>query len=470
MMTHYSLKHVIYLLLFLPFTACASLDVRQTVEQSGTASVDELSTSCQQSCTFTFDDGGAYRGQLSEGQPNGHGKVVWENGTYYEGDFLNGKMHGAGNFVSENGDHYVGSFSEDQLEGTGIFSFANGSQYSGEFKGSEFNGNGILIRFNGDKYVGSFQGNQFHGQGMLSFTDPQGRKQVLAGAWHQGQYDANQEITGREESAEDLSAEVVLFYQYQMLTSMMDKISPSRPGVTDLYLVSFGGDGSQDVFMKEVFYAKSLFEDQYGMKNRTVELINNANVVHENPIASVINLKVALQIIAQQMDVEEDILFLYLTSHGSRNHTISVRLGGVPLASLPAETLAEILEESGIKWKVIAISACYSGGFIDHLKDDTSMIITSARSDRSSFGCSDDAEMTYFGRAFLQHALDRSTSFSDAFVKAKEIVSAWEEKDHFTPSEPQIYTGSLIEKKLESWRRTLDQQVAVGISYDAPLP
>ncbi len=466
MMNHASRKSVFYLLIFLPFAACASLDVRQTNEQVSGASLSKTASSCEQSCAFTFSDGGAYQGQLLGGQPNGHGKVIWENGTYYEGNFLNGKMHGAGNFVSENGDHYVGSFSEDQLQGTGIFSFANGSQYSGEFKESEFNGNGILIRFNGDKYVGGFKSNQFHGEGMLSFVNSQGQEQVLTGSWDQGQYDENQKKK-TQESDNDLSAEVVLFYQYQMLTTMMDQISPSRPGITDLYLISFGGDGSQDVFMKEVFYAKSVFEDRYGMKNRTVELINNANIVHENPIASVINLRVALEIIAQQMDVEEDILFLYLTSHGSRDHSISVRLGGVPLANLPAETLAEILEASGIKWKVIAISACYSGGFIDYLKDDTSMIITSARADRSSFGCSDDAEMTYFGRAFLQHALDQSSSFSEAFVKAKEIVSGWEEAQQFTPSEPQIYTGALIEKKLKSWRRTLDQQVAGSIRYDA---
>ncbi len=458
-----SLKSAFYLLLLIPFSACAFLDSRQTTE-----SAPESASSCDQNCAFTFSDGGAYRGQLSEGQPNGHGRVLWANGTYYDGDFLNGKMHGSGNFVSANGDHYVGSFSEDQLEGLGIFSFSNGTRYSGEFIKSEFNGNGILIRFNGDKYVGGFKDNQFHGKGMLYFTDPQGRHQVLGGAWNQGQYDENQEERGDESASGPLSAEVVLFYQYKMLTDMMEHIEASRPGITDLYLVSFGGDGSQDVFMKEVFYLKSLFEKQYGMENRTIELINNASIVHKNPIASMINLKVALEIIAQQMDVKEDILFLYLTSHGSRDHRLSVRLGGVPLGNLSAETLAEILKESGIQWKVIVISACYSGGFIEHLKDDSSMIITSARADRSSFGCSDDAELTYFGRAFLQHALDQSTSFADAFVLAKEIVSGWEEKDHFTPSEPQIYTGPLIEKKLKSWRQTLDQQVAVGITYNTP--
>lgn len=462
----YSLKILFYLFVFFPFTACASLDFKASDPQDSKWSVSESVADCNPGCAFTFSDGGAYQGQLSEGQPNGHGKVVWENGTYYEGSFLNGLMHGSGNFVSANGDHYVGSFSEDQLEATGIFPFSNGTRYSGEFKKSEFNGNGILIRFNGDKYVGGFKDNQFHGKGTLYFTDPQGQEQVLTGDWNKGRFDKSRVERKDENTGSRLSAEVVLFYQYQMLTDMLEHIEVSRPGITDLYLVSFGGDASQDVFMKEALYAKSVFESQYGLENRTLELINNADIVHKNPIASVINLRVALGIVAEQMDVKEDILFLYLTSHGSRDHSLSVRLGGLPLGNLSAETLAEVLKESGIQWKVIVISACYSGGFIEHLKDDTNMIITSARADRSSFGCSDDAELTYFGRAFLQQSLDQSTSFSDAFIKAKEIVSGWEERDDFTPSEPQIYIGTLIEKKLKSWRRTLDQQVAGDIRHD----
>ncbi len=446
------------LLLFVP--ACATSNLPKTAKN-----VDEPRISpCKEICKNMLPEGSRYLGEFQDGLPSGKGQLVWENGSHYEGEFLAGKLHGEGILLAKNGDRYTGDFIEDKLEGQGIFSFINGSRYTGSFKGNEFYGHGILTKANGDEYVGEFRNNHFHGKGILYFKDDQGQKRLLAGSWNQGRYDLKQEGINEAEHDEHLSAEVVLFYQYQMLSQVVEQIAPSRPEITDLYFLSFGGDGRQDVFMKEALYTKTLFDTQYGLKNRSLLLANHPKVVHDIPIASVMNLKVALEIFAQQMDVEEDILFLYLTSHGSQDHTLSVRLGDVPLADLPAETLAKMLKDSKIKWKVIAISACYSGGFIEHLKDDYSMIITSARSDRSSFGCGDDSEMTYFGRAFFEHALDRSTSFADAFLKAKDIVTAWEDRDHFEHSEPQIYRSELIEAKLKEWRMTLDQRVAADIS------
>jgi Peptidase C13 family len=44
-----------------------------------------------------------------------------------------------------------------------------------------------------------------------------------------------------------------------------------------------------------------------------------------------------------------------------------------------------LLKKSGIRWKVVVISACYGGGFIDPVKDDTTLVITATRHDRRSF-------------------------------------------------------------------------------------
>ena len=40
--------------------------------------------------------GWKYTGQFKNGQPNGHGKMIFENGRSYEGAFLDGKFHGKG--------------------------------------------------------------------------------------------------------------------------------------------------------------------------------------------------------------------------------------------------------------------------------------------------------------------------------------------------------------------------------------
>ena len=91
--------------------------------------------------------------------------------------------------------------------------------------------------------------------------------------------------------------------------------------------------------------------------------------------------------------------------------------------------------------------------FIESLKDDTTMIITASRKDRTSFGCSDDAEFTYFGNAFFLHALEETNSFTEAFPIAAS--TAWEEDENYEHSEPQFFSTPLIEDKLAQWRATL---------------
>ncbi|MCP6769399.1 hypothetical protein NL529_31585, partial [Klebsiella pneumoniae] len=70
-------------------------------------------------------------------------------------------------------------------------------------------------------------------------------------------------------------------------------------------------------------------------------------------------------------------------------------------------------------------------------------------------GCGADSDITYFGKAFLTEALNRTTSIPDAFAQAKKSVDAWETADHEEHSEPQIASTRSIEAKLEAWRRTL---------------
>ena len=112
-----------------------------------------------------------------------------------------------------------------------------------------------------------------------------------------------------------------------------------------------------------------------------------------------------------------------------------------------------MLRRSGIRWKVVVVSACYSGGFIDSLRDDNTLVITAARHDRSSFGCTDNAELTYFGRAFFKEALPKSRTFREAFTRADELVAEWERKDQ--PKEPrslpQLRSAAPIEAQLGRW-------------------
>ncbi len=252
-----------------------------------------------------------------------------------------------------------------------------------------------------------------------------------------------------------LIAEEVFSQQRALLDDALARVAPSQVGRPNLYFVAFAPDGDQDVFLKEIRYATKLFETRFGAARRTLMFSNNRGTLDELPMATATNLEQALKAIGRRMNLDDDILFLFLTSHGSEDAELSVQLEDLSFRPLSADGLAAMFKASGIRWKVIVVSACYSGSFIDALKDDHTLIITAARADRTSFGCADDADFTYFGRAYFQRALAHTSSFTEAFAKAQALVAEWETRDHETHSEPQIASSPLIEAKLARWREAL---------------
>lgn len=143
-----------------------------------------------------------------------------------------------------------------------------------------------------------------------------------------------------------------------------------------------------------------------------------------------------------------------ISSHGSEDPSIAVENSDLPLNDVSDEDLADALRESGIRWRVIIISACYAGGFIEALRDPQTIVITAAAADRTSFGCSNDRDLTYFGEAFYRDALPEAKSLREAFETAKAAIAARERAEHITPSNPQAYFGAKIEAKLAAMRHS----------------
>ena len=259
-------------------------------------------------------------------------------------------------------------------------------------------------------------------------------------------------------------AEPARNFSQRLLDQALAALTPREPDKINLYLLAVAGDGSQEVFRREVEFVRTQFAERFGVKGRAITLVNSRNTVGAQPTATRDNLRDALRGIAARMDTQQDILFLFMTSHGSTDHRFLLAEPKGRPRGLQARALGELLRESGIRWKVIVVSACYSGGFIEHLKDDTTLIITAARHDRSSFGCSDENEFTYFGRAFFKEALPRAQSFEDAFAKAGALVREWEEEDYASApagakrktmgtyySHPQLHGTSAITQHLQQW-------------------
>lgn len=267
------------------------------------------------------------------------------------------------------------------------------------------------------------------------------------------------------------SPEQVMYAQSGLLDKQTARLKPRTPGKVNLYAIVFAGDGSENVFRNEAEYFDKLFSQRLGADGHVIVLENNPASLTMRPLATWSNLEDALDAVAAKMDLQQDILLVYFTTHGSEDHTLLVDMDPLPLDQIGANDLPGILAEHPFKYKVVVVNACYSGGFIPPLKNADTLVITAARADRSSFGCGEQSELTWFGHAFLVNALNRTDDFRQAFQLARSQVAAWEKRDRYEPSEPQISTGTGITTQLAKWRKGITPGKAVPfVVVPAPAP
>ncbi|OOG42051.1 C13 family peptidase [Rhodanobacter sp. C05] len=262
--------------------------------------------------------------------------------------------------------------------------------------------------------------------------------------------------------------EQVFYAQPQMVHEALSKLTPRVAGKPNLYVVTFAGDGGEDVFRNEAEYTAQLFAGRFGATAHTLVLENNPGTLATHPLASWSNLESTLDGLTKVMQPDQDILMLYVTSHGDEDHNLLVDMDPLPLDQIGAPDLASILAKHPFKWKVLVINSCYSGGFVPSLHNPGTLILTAARTDRSSFGCGSDSDATYFGKAWLIDALNRTPDFIEAFKQASSEISQWEQKDKLTASEPQIDIGSGIADQLAQWRKGFTPGPAVAFKPAVP--
>jgi hypothetical protein len=249
----------------------------------------------------------------------------------------------------------------------------------------------------------------------------------------------------QDDDADD--AEALFYDQPARIAAAVARVTPTEPGKAAAYFVGFAGDGDQGIFRREAQFASEVFGARFGSLDRTVLLINDVDDRDSYPLASVTGLSQTLKSLAARMSPQSDVLVLFLTSHGSEDG-LEVENGSLPLAQLAPTDLREALDKSGIRWRIVVVSACYAGVFVDALKNDTTAVVTAADAEHSSFGCESDRELTWFGEAFLKDALPGSASLEEAFHKAVGLIAKREDTEHETHSNPQLYIGPLIRKKL----------------------
>lgn len=255
----------------------------------------------------------------------------------------------------------------------------------------------------------------------------------------------------------------------RLLDEAVQALVPSRPGVPDLYVLGFGGDSTEDVFRNEVVHLDTLMTERFGARGRVLTLVNHSDslIRTPRPLANLESLRTALRGVAAKMG-DEDVLLLFMTMHGTPEHRLVALMPPAFVDMIDPRELREALDDAGIRHRVLAISACYSGGFVPALQSPRSVVITAAHRNRPSFGCGPDSDATFFGRAWLIDALNETTDFLMAFEIAKRSIAAREKAEGFRASKPQIAIGKEILSVLQAWQAQLQPKPKVPYAFNAP--
>jgi len=228
-----------------------------------------------------------------------------------------------------------------------------------------------------------------------------------------------------------------------LVLTVVPSISPMHAAedAPRVSVVSFGLFGDQGVFRNEASGAAQVVAGRFGSGPVNVQYNSK-----KGGGATIEALAMSLQVAANGMDAENDVLFLILTSHGSRAG-LAVKAGRLTQTLTPSN-LADMLARTSVRHKVVVISACYSGVFIPRLANPDVLVITAADADHPSFGCQDKAKWTYFGDAFFNVALRQAKSLKDAFGVARALVLKRELREHFEPSNPRMAGGANVQPLL----------------------
>jgi Peptidase C13 family len=233
--------------------------------------------------------------------------------------------------------------------------------------------------------------------------------------------------------------------QAALLKAEVARLAPRADGV-NVYALGIAGWAEQDVFIKELDGGLDAIARVLPIKDRTIKLINNRATLNTVPLADPQSFSAAVHALGGAMNKNEDVLVLFMTSHGEKTG-FALQTPGRTLELTPQQ-VATALDGEGIKNRVVIVSACFAGIFVPPLANDNTIVLTAADATHTSFGCAPERDWTYFGDAFFRQSLHPGADFAQAFDHARVLIAGWETMDHDPPSNPQGYFGQALVDRL----------------------
>jgi hypothetical protein len=241
--------------------------------------------------------------------------------------------------------------------------------------------------------------------------------------------------------------------EHRRIDAALTTLKPQRSGIVDAYVVVVALDGDP-VFSREAREAGRVLASRFDAAGRTIVLANDEGNSRADAPGSPETLALALARVAEVMDRNEDVLVLYSTSHGQPNNGLVYKdmQRGAGIIS-PAE-LSDMLRSLGIKNRLLILQACFSGQFVPALRDPSTIVVTAAAADRSSFGCQAGNDWTFFGDALINHAFRQPLPLDVQLQRATALIGAAEDRNQLEPSHPQVSEGAETPK----WLSALEQR------------
>ena len=236
-----------------------------------------------------------------------------------------------------------------------------------------------------------------------------------------------------------LSAPLVAFFL--TLSPMFAAEHAAAEDLRKVTVVSFGLFGHQGVFWREATSAAQIVANRFGGDPVVVKF--NSKTGGD---ATVKTLAATLQAEAKKINGESDVLFLILTSHGSRDG-LAVSAGRL-VETLTPSNLAEMLHRTGVQHKAVSFQlAILASSFLASPMSDT-LVITAADANHASFGCEDNAKWTLFWRCLFQCCTPSDPKSERRLRSCTRAGEKRELRQGFEPSRPQMAGGGNVEPLL----------------------
>ena len=214
-------------------------------------------------------------------------------------------------------------------------------------------------------------------------------------------------------------SELVQAAQSRLLDDALGALDDERPGVIDLYFVAFAADAREPALREDALHAQQVMDERWDTRGRSLVLANDPATLMETPFATVSNLREALREIGAAIDSESDVVMIYIAGRGGAS---GVEVSHPPLDLLPLapSTLRALLDDAGIKRRIVVVSACRSAAFAQALADESTVVLAAGGGDD---GACAPADMRALGDALFTRGLAQGDSFAEALAQAQRTMT-----------------------------------------------